>query len=575
MSTFDDASLVFIPSGYKTSKAYSVKPIDGSGDLTFTRSNDTATRVNSAGLIEKVRTNLILQSNTFSTTWAGSGSSVTSGQSGYDGTSNAWLLTRTGASGFLSQNLVQSTLGVVSVYAKANANSWFRIRVSPSALSSAYYNLSNGTLGTVTSGQTATITSIGNGWYRCTLTYPPTSSDVRFYVADADGDVSGSSGSVFIQSAQWELGDIATPYIPTTTAAVSVGPVANIPRIDYLGGGCGKLLLEPQRTNTILWSEQINTTNWPSSTRINVTANALVSPDGYQNADVIIPNTTSGNHGPAQNISGLTSGATYSCSIYAKAQGYSKFLILAGAGTGSGQYEFDLTAGTAQAGATITSVGNGWYRCTAPLVPNSSLLQYLIFISNGSAYSYAGNGTSGIAFWGAQVELGAYATSYTPTLASASTRGADSCSKTGISSLIGQTEGTLFLSINVPNITSAGTYASHILNDGTSSNQIEFTYYPTGRIQAVAIVGGSVNVNINLTSYGLTAGNHKIAFAYKLNDYVLYVDGAQAGADTSASVPATSVFNLYAGSGSTQVYNQALLFKTRLSNSELAALTTL
>ena len=66
-STFDDASLVFIPSGYKTSKAYSVKPSDGSGDMSFTRSNDTATRVNSAGLIEKVRTNLALQSQSFAT----------------------------------------------------------------------------------------------------------------------------------------------------------------------------------------------------------------------------------------------------------------------------------------------------------------------------------------------------------------------------------------------------------------------------------------------------------------------------------------------------------------------------
>ena len=133
----------------------------------------------------------------------------------------------------------------------------------------------------------------------------------------------------------------------------------------------------------------------------------------------------------------------------------------------------------------------------------------------------------------------------------------------------------MFLDISVPSIASAGTYATFALNDGTSSNQIEFTYYPTGRIQASAIVGGSVTVNINLTSYGLTAGNHKIAFAYKLNDYVLYVDGTQAGADTSSAVPAMSKFNLYTGSGSTQVYNQALLFKTRLPNSSLEELTTL
>ena len=62
MSFYDDASLIMYPSGYKANKIYSLKPTDGSGDLTFTRSNDTATRVNSAGLIEKVRTNLALYS---------------------------------------------------------------------------------------------------------------------------------------------------------------------------------------------------------------------------------------------------------------------------------------------------------------------------------------------------------------------------------------------------------------------------------------------------------------------------------------------------------------------------------
>jgi hypothetical protein len=60
MSFYTDASLVLIPSGIKDQKVYCAKPVDGSGDLTFTRSNDTATRVNSSGLIEKVRTNLLI-----------------------------------------------------------------------------------------------------------------------------------------------------------------------------------------------------------------------------------------------------------------------------------------------------------------------------------------------------------------------------------------------------------------------------------------------------------------------------------------------------------------------------------
>ena len=64
MSFFDDASLVFLPSGEagKDGKAYSMKPTNGNGDFTFSRgSNLTATRVDSNGLIEKGRENLFFK----------------------------------------------------------------------------------------------------------------------------------------------------------------------------------------------------------------------------------------------------------------------------------------------------------------------------------------------------------------------------------------------------------------------------------------------------------------------------------------------------------------------------------
>ena len=71
---------------------------------------------------------------------------------------------------------------------------------------------------------------------------------------------------------------------------------SGVPRIDYTGGGCGKLLLEPQRTNKQTNSEQINTTNYPISSEISVTANTGTAPDGAATADKIIPTTTSAYH---------------------------------------------------------------------------------------------------------------------------------------------------------------------------------------------------------------------------------------------------------------------------------------
>ena len=125
----------------------------------------------------------------------------------------------------------------------------------------------------------------------------------------------------------------------------------------------------------------------------------------------------------------------------------------------------------------------------------------------------------------------------------------------------------------VSDIVTAGSYVRTLLNDGSSVNQIAFFYYPDGRIQATSSVGGSLVVSINIPSYGLSSGKHKFAFSYKLNDYVLFIDGVNVGANTSATVPSMSVFNLYDTSGGSMIYNQAILFPTRLTNDQLEELT--
>ncbi len=143
----------------------------GDGDFTFSRgSNLTATRVDSNGLIEKGRENLLLQSNQFDTTWTTSNSSGTSGQSGYDGSSDAWLLSKSGANGRIQQSSI-STNGVstFSVYAKANTSNYIVIQFQSTF---AYFDLTTGLSQNETSGIiSATSTAIGNGWYRCSIVF--------------------------------------------------------------------------------------------------------------------------------------------------------------------------------------------------------------------------------------------------------------------------------------------------------------------------------------------------------------------------------------------------------------------
>ena len=564
-TTYDKASLVMIPSGVKESKVYSIKPTDGSGDFTFSRGTDTATRVNSSGLIEKETSNQLLQSNSFDTTWVNSSSTETSGQSGYDGSSDAWLFTKTAASGRIHQNLTASGVLTFSLYLKANASTWALIQINGTANDSyVYADLINGTTGSIGNGNIAkSIEDIGNGWYRLSVSTNDSVTRLRIYPAETNS-VSATSGSIYIQDAQLNYGLVAQDYIETTTAAVYEGITDNLPRLDYSGGAsCPSLKLEPSRTNVLQNSEYFSGSDWINN-GVTITDNAAISPEGKTNAALLTG--VSGGLGIVKFSTWTATNKVASC--FAKA-GSGNIFKIANVSAANRYVLFDLSDGTiseesASWTGAIEDFGNGWYRCTAISNNETGTFSLGTTAASDSVYIY-----------GAQLEAGSYQTSYIPTYGTSASRAADSCSKTGISSLIGQTEGTLYAEINLSSIKSAGTYSGFRIYDGTSSNEIAFIFYPTGRVQATTFDGGSLVVNIDNSGYGLAAGVHKIALAYKVNDYVLYIDGSIVGADTSASVPATSQVDLFHNNGGSLNQKQALLFKTRLTNDELAALTTI
>ena len=587
MSFFEDASLVLIPSAQKTSKVYSVKPTDGTGDLTFTRTGDTATRVGPDGLIEKVRTNLLVQSNTFNTTWAPSTAiTVTSGQSGYDGTSNAWLLERSDASArYIFQNITQAaSTYTFSVYAKAETVNWLWLYSSDGTnLVTAYFDLATGALGTTSGVITSKIESVGNGWYRCSISYSDDITSVRIYPAVANGSITGgiSPAGIFIQNAMLEVGDVMTDYIATTTAAVSVGPVANVPRLDYLNSSCPRLLLEPQRVNKWYFSESFDNAEWLKS-NVTISANSAVSPDGYTNADKMVDTTANDEHRirATTALFVITTATTFS--IFAKAAEYSRFAI---ANLSASEYvKFNLSTGAVIStganfsNAKIENYGNGWYRLSA--TTSTSGTHGYGLLNDAGDFVFTGTGTKGVFIYGAQAEEGAYATSYIPTLGAAVTRGADAASKTGISSLIGQTEGTIFVEVN--DAANTGTIDRVVaIGDGTGNNRIIVLKNATGNIFFFVASGGSTIINqTNIAGTSLVNGNYKIAVAYKSGEYAIYQNGASVFTSTAATVPATSNYYLAVNeeggvSAFSGKFSQALLFKTRLSNADLASLTSL
>jgi hypothetical protein len=318
---------------------------------------------------------------------------------------------------------------------------------------------------------------------------------------------------------------------------------------------------------------------WTKYNGSTVTANTVISPDGTQNADTLTVSTTVYS-GLYQLISGAA--GNYVVSIFAK-KGTKNWLYMFDH-SAAGQAWFNLdtgTIGSVNTGytATITPYGNGWFRCTMYRNSGGTPGYFQIGLSDANGVSTpTSTGTAHI--WGAQCEAGNYATSYVPTTSASVTRVADAASKTGISSLIGQTEGVIFLDFvaSAQNQDGAGYAALTIF--GTSTDNIQLynigtTLYWYARNTAGLLIDQAANET-------LVAGQrYKIAYAYKSGDYVLYINGVQKRTYTGSAVPAVSQFNLCGtgfgavSAGVKNEFSQMLLFKTRLTNAQLAELTTL
>ena len=585
MSLIDLASLVLAPTATKEGKVYSAIPDTGDGDMTFSRGS-AATRVNSAGLIEKERANFLLQSNTFDTTWTNSGSTETSGQSGYYGSNDAWLLTKIAGSGRLQQAITKSGVCTLSVYAKAGTLDWIWIRAIDGVDNpNVFFDLQNGVKG-ITGGTNyidSSIEQVGaTGWYRLKLVFSQGITEIRIYPADDDGDVSGTSGNILIQDAMLNEGLVAQPYIETTTTAVSVGITDDVPRVDYSGGGCPSLLLEPQRSNLVTQSEYFGDSSWGKS-RASITQNATTSPEGIDNAQKIVTNNNE-NTGYIVNRPSLTSGTTYTASFFIK-QGenqYTKFWSKITGSFNGAVINLSNGAITLSTFATLPiseDYGNGWWRVSYTETAASGA-DYPLYIEGGTTSNGAaltGNGVDGVYVYGAMVEAGSYSTSYIPTYGTSTTRVADVCSKTGISELIGQTEGTLFFEGIIEGINPTTARRVVSLSDGTNSNLFQVINLDNSLDLRYELRSANSSVfTINDSNAFSLGQKFKFAFAYADNNFAFYVNGNQVGTSTSGSVIATSVLRFARGDGANPfegANSQLLLFPTRLTNDELQELT--
>ena len=200
------------------------------------------------------------------------------------------------------------------------------------------------------------------------------------------------------------------------------------------------IFLEGASTNLILQSQNFTVT-WSQVQLLSVTANATNAPDGSNTGSLVIPNTTNNTHSVRQGFT-TAAGTVYTVSCYAKAGGGYNHLALSTTGPQNNVY-FDLSngiiessIGTGITSATIQPAGGGWYRCAiiftgTGVSEGPGLFVYNTTQTDGNVTpGFAGDGTSGLYLWGAQMEALAFATSYIPTTTTSATRAADDFSMT-------------------------------------------------------------------------------------------------------------------------------------------------
>ena len=352
------------------------------------------------------------------------------------------------------------------------------------------------------------------------------------------------------------------------------------------------LLVEEARTNLLVRSEEFENVAWTPSNAATPTANIAVAPNGTLTADKIITNNGLSSGLVFQTFA-LSASTTYTFSAYAKAVewGWTTLQLRGPENVSAGAW-FDLTngsVGTIDAGvsATIQAVGNGWYRCAVTKTTSTgvSTSRQRIYTTNANSVFTTGDGTSGIYVWGAQLEEGAFPTSYIPTTSATATRAADVASITGsnFSSWYRQNAGTFFWSGSLYN-TQYSNQNPFRITEGTNLRGIGFGLDArTGTDDAYFSTRNNTDITSVNSSFPFVIGNSNIRIGGAFETDVaasfngsaptvaspVYVFGTENQMEIMGSKGTSGTNNSYNGHTRRLTY-----WPWRLSNATLQALTS-
>lgn len=355
-----------------------------------------------------------------------------------------------------------------------------------------------------------------------------------------------------------------TRALNTATRINSAGVIelvnADLPRFDYdpITLACRGILVEGARTNICTYSATVGGTNWVNPGVTTITTNAATAPDGTTSASSLTP---SGQYGGAYQSITLSGSTTYTFSIWLRVASGSRTLQI---------YIFDGT-GYYVTDATVTST---WQRFSATgttvAAPSSPRISIQDSNTSGFVTFYA---------WGAQMEAGAFASSYIPNVAGGTaTRNADDVKMTGanFTSWYNESEGALIVQTVLSRASSTGGAVSAAALNGAAGEEIRLFYRGSSATGAAILDGGATQMD--QTPSGAISANTvlKIGVAYKLNNSVSAAQGVASAADTACTIPTAT--QLQIGCSSTTQYlgghvQKLNYYPHRITGAEMAAFT--
>lgn len=571
MSILTEASLIITPSAYKEGSLLSVVPSNGNGDLIWYR-NGGGTRTNKDGLIENVPYNLVTWSEQFEN-WSGFNPSTI--------ISNYAISPTNTLSADLHINIYgnaggrQSTVNISgdSVGTKYTISIFCKKSTNANTAQSLFlaYRFSGGSNALV---ETSSIIQVNDNWTRYNVTASVDYSDrTSLIVIFGNYNIASApspNSELLFWGAQITEGITLKDYLPTTTRL-------NIPRLDYSNDDCPSILVEPQRTNLALYSSKYQSFCFNSATSPTPLNDQGISLDGTLSA-WLIPAEATGYCQSNYTIPADTN--TYTWSIYVKALDPTATIFFNVNGiytvsTTNATFTFSTETFSGASSETVKSVGNGWYRLTQKFTNNGSGTIFLFRVDSGI------NTNNKVLFWGTQLELGSYPTSYIPTVASTVTRVFDTGSKTGISDLLNPSEGTLFIESSA--LANDLTGRAIGIGDGTDFNYALIQYSSAGSNTIRFDTRNSAGVFRTVISVDDITLNKKILLTWKNNSIFAFINGVKytlslvAGSGDGIPTALNRIdFGLYWGG--VFFYSKTKLvavWKTQLTETQCTQLTTL